>query len=154
MEGVCIDGGLHGGGRLPHPEIRSIGGLVYTRTNVKAMSFPTCCIVSNLCIYTTVTAVVTKIKETNRFRVRSSTNAPLPARSCPNHHYNEPSPTSCCYSTNAPLPARSCPNRRYNEPSPTSCYSPLCRLSSSLLVKFAEISTTRYWVRRVSNNII
>ena len=29
----------------------------------KALSLPTCCIVSNLCIYATATAAATKIKE-------------------------------------------------------------------------------------------
>ena len=40
----------------------------------------TCCIVSDLCLYTTATAAATKIKERIRFHFRSSTNAPLRIR--------------------------------------------------------------------------
>ena len=36
-----------------------------------------CCIVSNLCIYTTATAVAANIKEKNRVRFRSNRNEPL-----------------------------------------------------------------------------
>ena len=47
--------------------------------NAKATSLLTCCIVSNLCIYTTATAAAANIKEKNRFRVRvrSNINEPL-----------------------------------------------------------------------------
>ena len=51
--------------------------LISIREKVKATSLPTCCIVSNLCIYTTATAAVTNIKEKNRFRLRSNINEPL-----------------------------------------------------------------------------
>ena len=51
--------------------------LIYIRAKAKATSLPTCCIVSNLCIYTTATAAVAKIKEKNRFRFRSNINEPL-----------------------------------------------------------------------------
>ena len=52
-------------------------GFIYIRA--KATSLLTCCIVSNLCIYTTATAVTANIKEKNRFRVRfhSNINEPL-----------------------------------------------------------------------------
>ena len=50
-------------------------GFIYIRA--KATSLLTCCIVSDLCIYTTVTAVATNIKEKNHFRVRSNINEPL-----------------------------------------------------------------------------
>ena len=54
-------------------------GFIYIRVKVKATSLLTCCIVSNLCIYTTVTIVVTNIKEKNRFHIcfRSNINKPL-----------------------------------------------------------------------------
>ena len=44
--------------------------LIYTRAKVKAKakSLPTCCIIFNLCVYTTATAAATNIKEKNRFR--------------------------------------------------------------------------------------
>ena len=45
----------------------SLGG-IYTRA--KATSFPTCCIVSYLSVYTKATAATTKIKEKNRFQLR------------------------------------------------------------------------------------
>ena len=37
--------------------------LIYIRAKAKAALLPTCCIVSNPCIYTTATAAVIKIKE-------------------------------------------------------------------------------------------
>ena len=56
-------------------------GFTYIRAkanaNAKATSLLTCCIVSNLCIYITATAVATKIKEKDRFHIRSNINAPL-----------------------------------------------------------------------------
>ena len=50
----------------------SLLGFIYIRAkaNVKATSLLTCCIVSNVCIYTTATAAMANIKEKNRFRVR------------------------------------------------------------------------------------
>ena len=56
-------------------------GFIYIRA--KATSLLTCCIVSDLCIYTTATAAATKIKEKNRFcfRFRSNINEPLRAAS-------------------------------------------------------------------------
>ena len=52
-------------------------GFIYIRA--KATSLLICCIVSDLCIYTTVTSVAANIKEKNRFRVRfrSNINEPL-----------------------------------------------------------------------------
>ena len=52
-------------------------GFIYIRA--KATSLLTCCIVSDLCSYTTATAVAANIKEKNRFRVRlrSNINEPL-----------------------------------------------------------------------------
>ena len=56
-------------------------GFIYIRVkaNAKATSLLTCCIVSDLCIYTTATVVAANIKEKNRFRVRfgSNINEPL-----------------------------------------------------------------------------
>ena len=51
----------------------SLLGSIYIRekANVKSTSLLTCCIVSNVCIYTTATA---NIKEKNRFRVRFRSN--------------------------------------------------------------------------------
>ena len=51
-------------------------GFIYIRAkaNAKATSLLTCCIVSDLCIYTTATAVVANIKEKYRFRVRFRSN--------------------------------------------------------------------------------
>ena len=46
-----------------------------TKANAKATLLLTCCIVSNLCIYTTATAVAANIKEKDRFR--SNINEPL-----------------------------------------------------------------------------
>ena len=48
--------------------------LIYIRAKAKSTSLPTCCIVFNLCIYTTATAAMTKTKEKNRFP--SSINEP------------------------------------------------------------------------------
>ena len=47
--------------------------------NAKVMSLPICCIVSIMCVYTTVMCERQKIKEKNRFRfrVRSNINEPL-----------------------------------------------------------------------------
>ena len=52
---------------------------IRAKAKAKATSFLTCRIVSDLCIYTTVTAVATNIKEKNRFRIRfcSNINEPL-----------------------------------------------------------------------------
>ena len=56
-------------------------GFIYIRlkANAKAMLLPICYIVSNLCIYTTATAMTANIKEKNRFHVRfrSNINEPL-----------------------------------------------------------------------------
>ena len=49
--------------------------LIYIRA--EATSLLTCCIVSNLCIYTTTTAAATKIKEKNRLRFRPNVDEPL-----------------------------------------------------------------------------
>ena len=51
---------------------------IYTRAKAKATSLPICCIVFNLCVYTTATATATKIR-TNRFHFhfRSSINTAL-----------------------------------------------------------------------------
>ena len=38
-------------------------GCIYTREKAKTISLPICCIVFNLCVYTTATAAATKIKE-------------------------------------------------------------------------------------------
>ena len=46
-------------------------GYTYTREKAKVTALSICCIVSNLCVYTTATAWATKIKEKNRFRFRS-----------------------------------------------------------------------------------
>ena len=57
-------------------ECSAVLGCIYIRAKAKAMSLPTCCIVSYLCVYTIATAVATtKIKDKNRFR--SNINAPL-----------------------------------------------------------------------------
>ena len=58
--------------RILDVSLRSFLGCIYTRA--KATSLPICCIVFNLCVYTTATAAATKIKEKNRFR---SINAAL-----------------------------------------------------------------------------
>ena len=42
-------------------------GCIYIRARVKATSLPICCIVFNLCVYTTVTAAATRIKRKNHF---------------------------------------------------------------------------------------
>ena len=47
-------------------------GFIYIRA--KATSLLTCCIVSDLCIYTTATVAATNIKEKNRFLVRFRSN--------------------------------------------------------------------------------
>ena len=56
-------------------------GFIYikAKANTKATSLLTWCIVSDLCIYTTATAVAANIEEKNRFRVRfrSNINEPL-----------------------------------------------------------------------------
>ena len=44
---------------------------VHLYIRAKATLLPTSCIVSFLCVYTTATAVATKIKEKNHFRFRS-----------------------------------------------------------------------------------
>ena len=68
-------------------------GFIYIRAkaNAKATSLPTCCIVSDLCIYTTATAVAANIKEKNRFRVRFRSNI------------NEPLRTIMYYNTSGPI---------------------------------------------------
>ena len=48
-------------------------GCIYTKA--KATSFPICCIVFNLCVYTTAMCKRQKIKEKNRFR--SNINEPF-----------------------------------------------------------------------------
>ena len=54
------------------PRVRFV--YIRVKANAKAMSLLTCCIISDLCIYTTATAVATNIKEKNRFRVRFRSN--------------------------------------------------------------------------------
>ena len=53
--------------------IGTVLGFIYIRA--KATSLLTCCIVSDLCIYTTATAMTTNIKE--KSRLRSNINEPL-----------------------------------------------------------------------------
>ena len=55
-------------------------GCIYIRANAKAKatSLPICCIVSNLCVYTTAMCKRQKIKEKIRFRFRVRSNIKEP----------------------------------------------------------------------------
>ena len=52
-------------------------GYIYIRAKAKATSLQNCCIVSNMCVYTTAMCERQKIKENYRFRSRSNIKEPL-----------------------------------------------------------------------------
>ena len=65
------------------PRIEKLGFIyIRAKANAKATSLLTCCIVSDLCIYTTATAVAANIKEKNLFRVRFRSNINEPLGEC------------------------------------------------------------------------
>ena len=76
-------------------------GCIYTsaKAKAKATSLPICYIVFNLCVYTTATAAVTKVKEKIAFAFASNINAALPLPSLLYNHSGYFTGSEICRST-------------------------------------------------------